>query len=131
MKNQKKWHILYCDASMKTCPITEFIESCPEKHQIKILRFLELLEEMGPVLTRPYTDLLYDGIHELRVTLSGDHVRILYFFCFEHFIILYQAFWKHTDKVPERFIRQTIQYRSQLLSELRGTELEKMINAGI
>ncbi len=31
----------------------------------------QLLEEKGPPLPRPYADLLTDGIHELRVKLSG------------------------------------------------------------
>jgi hypothetical protein len=40
---------------------------------------------MGPTLPRPYADLLKDGIHELRIRLSGDHIRMLYFFCFRKF----------------------------------------------
>jgi phage-related protein len=125
MKNKKTWQILYCDALMKLCPITDFIESCKPRHQMKILRFLELLEELGPSLTRPYADLLHDGVHELRVTLSGEHVRFLYFFCFEEFIILYHAFWKHTDKVPERLIHETVRYRDSLLKRLDKTSLKK------
>ena len=129
--NNLKWHILYCDASMNLCPITDFIESCQKKHQIKILRFLDLLEEMGPTLTRPYADILREGIHELRLTLSGDHARFLYFFCFEKYIILYIAFWKHTDRVPKKFINKTIHYRTQLLEKWNQNEWEKIINAGI
>jgi hypothetical protein len=116
---------------MEVCPITEFIESRPQKHQNKILRFLDLLEEMGPTLTRPFADLLDDGIHELRITLSGDHARLLYFYVHQRFIILYQAFWKHTDKVPARFIKQTIAYRDRLLKQVSAYELERMVNAGI
>lgn len=130
MKRNKKWHILYCDNSMKNCPITDFIELQPEKHQIKILRFLELLEEIGPALSRPYTDILRDGIHELRITLSGNHVRLLYFFCFGHFIILYHGFRKFTNKVPEKYIRQTIEYREKVLNTFENKELEKRLSAG-
>ena len=123
MTTQKKWHILYCDVSMRMCPITDFIESCPEKHQVKIIRFLDLLEEMGPTLPRPYADLLHDSIHELRIKLSGNNARILYFFCFEYYIILYQAFWKHTDRVPEKIISQTIRYRERLLANITQNQL--------
>lgn len=123
MKPKKKWHILYCDASMRMCPITDFIESCPDKHQAKIIRFLELLEEMGPTLPRPYADLLRDGIHELRIKLSGNHARILYFFCFETYIVLHQAFWKNTDRVAEKWITRTRRYRSQLLSNVSQKQL--------
>ena len=127
----KKWHILYCDASLTICPITEFIESSPQKHQIKIIRFLELLEEMGPTLPRPYADLLHTGVHELRVKLSGNQARILYFFCFEEFIILFKAFWKTTDRVPEKYINQTIDYRNRFIELSDEYRLKRLIHAEV
>ena len=126
MMTKKKWHILYCDASMRMCPITDFIESCPEKHQAKIIRFLALLEEMGPTLPRPYADLLHDKIHELRIKLSGNQARILYFFCYKHYIVLYQAFWKNTDRVPEKIIDQTVKYRERLLANITQNQLSAL-----
>lgn len=42
---QTKWHLLYCDQNFDVCPVADFIDACPPKHQIKILRFLTLLEE--------------------------------------------------------------------------------------
>ena len=131
MKKQKKWKILYCDALMKMCPISEFIETRPPRHQVKILRFLDLLEEMGPTLSRPYADILYDGIHELRITLSGDPVRFLYFFCFKNYIIFYQAFWKHTDRVPQKYIKQTIRYRNEFLLRTDQKQLETFTLASV
>lgn len=128
MTTKKKWQVLYCDASMRMCPITDFIESCPEKHQVKIVRFLALLEEMGPTLPRPYADLLRDKIHELRIKLSGNQARILYFFCFQQYIVLYQAFWKHTDRVPEKIISQTIRYRERLLANITQNQLSALSN---
>ena len=128
MEPQKKWHILYCDRLHQLCPVTDFIESCSQRHQLKLLRFLELLEELGPGLKRPYADLLHDGVHELRITLGGDHARILYFFCFEKFIILYHAFWKRTDKVPEQIIRETIEYRKNLINRFNKKALEYFID---
>ncbi len=131
MDQSDKWNILYCDDLMKMCPISEFIEACPPKHQIKIIRFMELLEEMGPDLPRPYADILYDGIHELRITLTGDPVRFLYFFCFRHYIIFYHAFWKHTARVPEKYIDQTIRYRDEFLLRTDPKQLEVMTRAGV
>ena len=105
--------------------------SCSPKQKVKILRFLALLEEHGPVLPRPYADILYNGIHELRIKLSGDHIRILYFFCYEKFIILYYAFVKNTDRVPDKFIRKVIAYRDDLLGAISPEQLEKVIDANI
>lgn len=131
MTMSKKWHILYCDASLAICPITDFIESSPQKHQIKIIRFLELLEEMGPTLPRPYADLLHTGVHELRVKLSGSQARILYFFCFGAYIVLYKAFWKTTDRVPEKYINQTIDYRDRFLEQSNENKLKRLVYADI
>ena len=120
----KKWHILFCDDQLRSCPVAEFIESCQPRHRVKILRFLALLEEHGPTLPRPYADLLYDGIHELRLTLSGSQARVLYFFCYRKFIILYYAFLKNTQKVPDKFVRKVIRYREDLLETVSRSALE-------
>ena len=124
-----KWHLLYCDEQLQGCPVTDFIEACRPRHQVKILRFLTLLEEMGPTLPRPYADLLHDGVHELRIKLAGEQVRLLYFFCFRNFIILYHAFVKSTDRVPEKFIRRVIDYREQFLNQTSRRQLEALIDA--
>lgn len=71
------------------------------RDQAKILAWIGQLEQRGPQLPRPYADLLEDGIHELRVTASGDQIRVLYFFCYREFIVLTHAFLKRTGEVPE------------------------------
>jgi len=120
-----KWRILFCDEMESHCPVTEFINQCEPKHQVKVLRLLSLLEEQGPVLPRPYADLLRDGIHELRFTLARENVRVLYFFCFQKFIVLYNAFFKNTGKVPEQEIQQVIAYRDQFLKKSSRKKVEE------
>ncbi len=122
----KKWNILFCDPFMKPCPVSEFLDACRPEHQVKVLHFLELLEEMGPTLPRPYADLLEDGIHELRVRLSGDHMRLLYFFCFETYIIVYRALRKNTSKVPDEYISETRRYREMFLSRMDHNALRRL-----
>ncbi|WP_300460284.1 type II toxin-antitoxin system RelE/ParE family toxin [Desulfobacula sp.] len=126
---QKKWHILFCDEIEQACPVTEFINQCPPRHQVKVLRLLSLLEEQGPVLPRPYADVLYDGIHELRFTLSRTKVRVLYFFCYQKFIVLYYVFFKATQKVPEKFIKKVIDYRTDFLERASRKKLEESWHA--
>ncbi len=125
----KKWNVLFCDPYLKPCPVEDFIDACRIEHQVKILHFVELLEEMGPTLPRPYADLLEDGIHELRISLSGDHLRMLYFFCFESYIIVYRAFRKHTSRVPDEYIRETRRYRDSFLGRMDRDALEKIADA--
>jgi phage-related protein len=125
----KKWTVLFCDPSAAACPITDFLDRCRPEHRAKVLHLIGLLEELGPNLPRPYADLLHDGIHELRVKLSGEHVRLLYFFCFERFIVFFDVLYKHTDRVPEAVIRRTGLYRDKLLAGLNPAELEEAVRA--
>jgi hypothetical protein len=127
VRTDSKWYLLYCDRAIHHCPVTDFIDSSPPNHQVKILRFLGLLEEMGPTLPRPYADLLQDGIHELRIRLSGDQIRMLYFFCYQKYIVLYFAFVKNTDRVPEEFIRKVALYRNDFLRRYGPQALEEQI----
>jgi len=129
MAIQKKWQILFCDEIEQECPVTEFINECRPVHQVKILRILSLLEEQGPILPRPYADILHDGIHELRFNLSENRVRVLYFFCYQKFIVLYFVFFKDTRKVPDKYIEKVIQYRSDFLGKISKQELEKRWHA--
>ena len=129
MKN--RWHIIYCDEQTEPCPVTEFVDRLAPKHQVKIIRFLSLLEEMGPTLPRPYADLLRDGIHELRIKLSGDQVRMLYFFCFKKFIVFYLGFIKTRRRVPEKLIDRAKHYRRALLHRTTSDEFEEMIDATV
>lgn len=121
----EKWKILFCDEKENACPVTHFINQCEPKHQVKILRLLSLLEEQGPVLPRPYADTLHSGIHELRFTLSRDNIRVLYFFCYQKFIVLYDVFLKNTTRVPEKFISRVMDYRENFLDRTSSKELEE------
>jgi DNA-binding XRE family transcriptional regulator len=82
---------------------------------------------MGPNLPRPYADLLTDGIHELRVKLSGDEVRILYFFCFREFIVLTHSFIKRTRKVPQSEIDQARKYQADFLNRFDEDKLRRQL----
>ena len=67
------WHLLYYERTEGECPLREFIDSRKIREQAKILGLISFLQQKGPTLSRPYTDLLEDGIHELRIRLSGDY----------------------------------------------------------
>jgi phage-related protein len=95
------WEIHFYPKADGSMPVREYIESLPEKEAQKVLAFINLLHEQGPYLRRPYADLLKDGIHELRIRISGTHERILYFFCHQNQIVLTNNFEKYTDKIPQ------------------------------
>ncbi|MDR2210308.1 MAG: type II toxin-antitoxin system RelE/ParE family toxin [Spirochaetaceae bacterium] len=104
------------------------MDALPLRERVKTLAFIGLLETNGPHLPRPYADLLKNGIHELRIKLTGTQVRILYFFCFQNIIVLTNIFEKHTNTVPESEIKLAMVYRADFFSrysEMSIKEAEK------
>jgi phage-related protein len=83
------------------------------------------LKNEGPNLKRPYSDILKEGIHELRIKLTGTQVRILYFFCFQDKIILTNVFEKHTDEVPESEIKIAIDRRIDFTNRFTEKDFEE------
>jgi len=120
-----QFSVVYYETENHICPVQEFIDSRDIRNQAKILALLDLLEENGPVLPRPYADILEDGIHELRIKLSGNQIRILYFFTFKEFIILTHAFIKNTDKVPKSEIEKAKKYRTDFLRRFSEKKLRE------
>lgn len=125
------WEIIYYETAEKECPIADFIETRSKENQAKIFAFLDLLAEKGPNLPRPYADLLEDGIHELRIKLSGDQVRVLYFFCFKDFIVLTNSFTKVTGKVSGAHIQKARKCREDFLSRVTREQIGEANNANI
>lgn len=122
------WRVLYYQNTKGECLIREFIDSRKVRDQAKIFALISYLQDQGPTLPRPYADLLEDGIHELRIRLSGDQFRVLYFFCFRRFIVLTHAFAKVMAKVPRAEIQKAKKYRSDFLSRFEESDLEAMHN---
>jgi hypothetical protein len=106
-------------------PVKKYIDNLSLREQAKTLAFIGLLEEKGPHLPRPYADLLEDGIHELRIKLSGTQVRILYFFCYQNIIVLTNVFDKHSDKVPIEQINLAKENRTDFLNRFLEKDIEE------
>jgi len=90
-----------------------------------------VLIEKNKEFSRPYADLLEDGIHELRIKLSGDQIRILYFFCYKNIIVLTHVFPKSTDKIPKPEIKKAKKYREDFLQRFIGTQLREIQNENL
>jgi len=120
------WRVLYYETGAGECSVQEFIDSRKTRDQAKILALVSLLQQEGPTLPRPYADLLEDGIHELRLRLSGDQVRVFYFFCCRRFIVLTHSFVKTTARVPRKEIEMAKTRRADFLSRFRQSDVEAM-----
>ena len=85
-------------------PVKDFVEQLGKRSRAKIWRYVELLQQKGPSLIRPYTDHVYNKIRELRILVNEGNIRIFYCFMGKGNIILLHAFNKKTDKLPMREI---------------------------
>lgn len=113
--NASQWILEYYDEN-GSCEIATWLDSLKESHRIKVLAWLNKLQEMGPLLPRPYADILRDGIHELRIKVGGGQYRVLYFFVFENNIVLTHPFLKNTKRVPDKEIEKAKGIREAYLS---------------
>jgi len=122
-----KWQLLYYIKQDGTKPVEEYIRKLSINERAKTLAFIDHLKEKGPNLHRPYADLLEDGIYELRVKITGEQVRILYFFCYKDIIILTNVFEKHTDKVPKSEIKTAKKNRDDFLDRYTEQEIRGLL----
>jgi phage-related protein len=128
-----KWQVFYYPKQDGSRPVEEYIDALSENEQSKTLAFIGMLKEKGPHLARPYADFLVDGIHELRIKLTGTQTRILYFFCYQDTVILTNVFEKHTVQVPVSEINLAKERRADFLARFSennirsgGNDVEKL-----
>jgi len=122
-----KWNVTYYVEADGTKPVEVYIRNLSITERAKTLAFINNLEEKGPDLHRPYADLLEDGIHELRIKLTGTQVRILYFFCYKDIMILTNVFDKHTDKVPKSEIKLAKKSRDDFLKRYTEQDIRGLL----
>jgi len=84
------------------------------------MALLQLLEEEGIHLHRPYADLLEDGIHELRAKVSKLRYRVFYFFWQGNIIVITHGITKTTKRVAPREMRRAKAYRDDWLAQHRS-----------
>lgn len=122
------WKVIYYETTKGFCPVETFINSRGVNNRAKILSLVAQLEQDGPNLPRPYADLLEDGIHELRIKLSGRQYRSLYFFCYQEYIVLTHFFEKKTKRVPKKEITKAKTYRFDFLARYSKEILDEEFN---
>lgn len=126
-----KWKAIYYEDENNCSEVYNFIENQKENNQIKLLNWIEKLEELGPNLPRPYSDYLEDGIYELRIKLSGNQIRIFYFFCYKEFIILTHHFKKNIDKIPRKEIKKAKFIMNDFLKRFDESSVRRLYNEDI
>ena len=98
-------------------PVEDWIISLDPKMQAKLIAMLELLEEKGNALRKPYTESLGEGIFELRVIQGTNISRALFFFYVNQRIIVTNGFIKKQRKTPSREIQIAKERRLDFLRQ--------------
>ena len=92
-------------------PAKNFILGLDTKMRAKVLGIINVLEEKGNQLRKPYSKHLDDGIFEIRGKVGTDITRVLYFFYYGKKIIITNGYIKKTQKTPKREIKLAKLYR--------------------
>lgn len=112
------FEVIYYTRADGSKPVDEFLDSLDGKMAAKVLRAIDMLEELGPALRRPHSASLGDGIFELRVQVASDISRVLYFFIVHGRAILTHGFIKKTEKTPPAEIERAKRYRDDYLRRI-------------
>ncbi len=117
-----EYEVLFYESADGACPAQEFLDGLTPKIQGKVAKWLELLEQEGPNLPRPYADVIRGKIRELRVSFGGLHHRFLYFFHGKR-IVMTHGFVKKTAAVPEGEIGRAERYMADFYHRLERGEI--------
>lgn len=111
----KREIILYTTADGK-CPVTDFLDSLPNKVFKKITWILNLVTELEKIPSVYFKKLINsDDIYECRISFGSNIYRI---FCFFHkgtLVILTHGIIKKTQKTPQNEIRKAEEYKKDFL----------------
>ena len=98
------YEVIFYTSERGDSPIDEFLDDLNTKHRGKVAAWIDLLEQEGPNLKRPYADIVRGKIRELRVKFGNNQYRILYFFYLRNKIVLVHGFVKKSDSIDEKDI---------------------------
>ncbi len=117
------WKVVFYEDEQGHSPVWEFIFSLPKKHQAKIVRAFDLLEEFGVALGMPHVRNIkgHRKLWELRVQVAKSAYRVFYFTHTGQRFVMLHAFLKKTTKTP----RQEIETAKRRMEELLEREAHR------
>ena len=102
-----------------TVPILEWLDSLQERALDKCTIRIQRLAELGHELRRPESDVLRDGIYELRIGLQHVNYRLLYFFHGRVAAVISHGIMKE-DRVPPKEIEKAIERKKKFEQDPEG-----------
>lgn len=99
-----QWRVVYYVSSSGDIPVRDFLDAAGPTLKAKALRILLHIEEYGLQVVIPHIKKLSGTpLWEIRI-LGGDSARILFVTQVEKRILLLHAFYKKTQKTPQKEI---------------------------
>jgi len=95
------WEIEYYQSADGGFPVKDFIDSLDVKAKAKVARTIDLLEEFGIDLGMPYAEHIEGKLWELRIRLSSNRYRIIYFLDEGRAFVMLHGFVKRTEKISK------------------------------
>lgn len=99
------------------CPTQEFLDNLQETDRHKVISWLELLEERGYKLCRPYSDTAQGKIKYLRLRKGTMVYRIFYFFDRDK-IITVNGYVKKEGRLDQAQIDRAERLRKEYLNKI-------------
>ncbi len=98
------WEVVFYETKVGERPAESWLKSQAPKVAARFTWILDLLEEHGTSVTRPYVDHLRGKIWEVRVEQNKVQYRLLYFSAPVRKFVMLHGFVKKTQKTPPREI---------------------------
>ena len=115
--------IIYYENPKGKIPVKEFIDESSPKDKNRIIKTIELLQEFGNELDRPYAAPIKNGINELRIKGIDNNLRILFFYIVGNTAVLTHGFVKKTRSVPYKEIKRAEEYRKDFNNRREQNEI--------
>ncbi len=113
------WYIEIYATETGDEPVMDFLKSLSKKHRAKALWEIDLLEQHGTSLKKPYMKPIkgqkYKDLMELRIQQGNDISRIFYFISVGKKIILLHGFVKKDRKTPKKELATALRYKEDYL----------------
>ena len=113
------WEVEYYETRKGRCPVQEFIDNLDTKSRAKIARTIDLLEQFGVDLGKPYAKHVEGELWELRTRVGTNQYRIIYLLFTGKVFILLHGFAKKSGRIPERDLKIARSRRDDFLSRRR------------
>lgn len=98
------WRVIYYVSSLGSVPVRDFLDKAAPSLKVKALRIFMHVEEYGIAgIIGHVKKLTGTPLWEIRI-LGGESVRILFVTQIGRTVLLLHAFYKKTQKTPQREI---------------------------